>query len=44
MANRLDATTSKQFYGQLKQTVEPVFGISKQALHFRRFLLRDQKK
>ena len=44
MDHQLGVTIGKQLYGQLKQTVEPVFGISKQALHFRRFLLRDQKK
>ena len=44
MAHRLDTTTGKQLYRLRKQTVEPVFGIIKQALGFRRFLLRGQEK
>ena len=34
----------KQLYGLRKQTVESVFGIIKQAIGFRRFLLRGQDK
>ena len=44
MAHRLETARGKQLYGQRKQTVEPVFGIIKEALHFRRFLLRGQEK
>ena len=40
MAHRLDTTDGKQLYGLRKQTVEPAFGIIKQAIGFRRFLLR----
>ena len=44
MAHRLDTAEGKQLYGLRKQTVEPVFGIIKQAIGFRRFLLRGQEK
>lgn len=44
MAHRLDTAGGKQLYGLRKQTVEPVFGIIKQAIGFRRFLLRGQEK
>lgn len=44
MANRLDTAQGKQLYGLRKQTVEPVFGIIKQAIGFRRFLLRGKEK
>jgi len=44
MAHRLDTAAGKQLYGLRKQTVEPAFGIIKQAIGFRRFLLRGQKK
>jgi transposase len=44
MAHRLDTAAGKQLYGLRKQTVEPVFGIIKEALGFRRFLLRGQEK
>ena len=44
MAHRLDTTQGKQLYGLRKQTVEPVFGIIKQAIGFRRFLLRGKEK
>ena len=43
-AHRLDTAEGKQLYGLRKQTVEPVFGIIKQAIGFRRFLLRGQEK
>ena len=43
MVHRL-GTTGKQLYRLRKQTVEPVFGIIKQAPGFRRFLLRGQEK
>lgn len=44
MAHRLDTAQGKQLYSQRKQTVEPVFGIIKQAIGFRRFLLRGKEK
>jgi hypothetical protein len=44
MAHRLDTAGGKQLYGLRKQTVEPVFGIIKEAIGFRRFLLRGQEK
>ena len=44
MAHRLDTAAGKQLYGLRKQTVEPVFGIIKEAIGFRRFLLRGQEK
>lgn len=44
MAHRLDTAEGKQLYGLRKQTVEPVFGIIKQAIGFRRFLLRGKNK
>ena len=43
-AHRLDTAAGKQLYGLRKQTVEPVFGIIKQAIGFRRFLLRGKEK
>jgi hypothetical protein len=44
MAHRLDTAEGKQLYSLRKQTVEPVFGIIKQAIGFRRFLLRGTEK
>lgn len=44
MAHRLDTAKGKQLYGLRKQTVEPVFGIIKQVIGFRRFLLRGKEK
>jgi hypothetical protein len=44
MAHRLDTAEGKQLDGLRKQTVEPVFGIVKEAIGFRRFLLRGQEK
>ena len=40
MAHRLKTPEGKKLYGLRKQTPEPVFGIIKSALGFRRFLLR----
>jgi transposase len=40
MAHRLETRAGKELYGLRKQTVEPVFGIIKEALGFRRFLMR----
>jgi len=44
MAHRLDTAAGKQLYGLRKETVEPVFGIIKQAIGFRQFLLRGKEK
>jgi hypothetical protein len=44
MAHRLATAKGKQLYGPRKQTVEPVFGIIKETIGFRRFLLRGQEK
>jgi transposase len=44
MAHRLETKAGKQLYGLRKQTVEPVFGIIKEVLGFRRFLLRGLEK
>ena len=41
---RLDTAEGKQLYGLRKETVEPVFGIIKEAIGFRRFMLRGQAK
>jgi len=41
---RLDTAEGKQLYGLRKETVEPVFGIIKEAIGFRRFLLRGKAK
>jgi len=40
MRHRLATPAGKAIYGKRKQTVEPVFGIIKEAMGFRRFLLR----
>lgn len=44
MAQRLETKAGRELYGLRKQTVEPVFGIVKEALGFRRFLLRGLEK
>lgn len=44
MAHRLSTKAGQELYGLRKQTVEPVFGIIKEALGFRRFLLRGLEK
>ena len=44
MAWLLDTTAGKELYGLRKETVEPVFGIIKEAIGFRRFLLRGLEK
>lgn len=44
MAWRLQTPEGKTFYGRRKATVEPVFGIIKRAMGFRRFLLRGLEK
>jgi len=44
MRHRLTTPAGKAIYGLRKQTVEPVFGIIKEAMGFRRFLLRGIDK
>jgi hypothetical protein len=44
MIRRLRSAEGKQMYQQRKETVEPVFGIIKQAMGFRQFLLRGLEK
>jgi transposase len=44
MTYRLQTSAGRELYKQRKQTVEPVFGIIKEALGFRRFLLRGLEK
>lgn len=44
MAHRLQTSVGKTLYKLRKQTVEPVFGIIKAGLGFRRFLLRGREK
>ena len=40
MAHRMKTAAGKKFYAQRKSTVEPVFGIIKEVMGFRRFMLR----
>ena len=44
MAHRLKTKAGRADYGLRKQTVEPVFGIIKQVMNFRPFLLRGIEK
>jgi hypothetical protein len=44
MVHRLRSEEGKETYGKRHQTVEPVFGIIKEALGFRQFLLRGIEK
>lgn len=44
MAHRLSTAEGKALYGLRKQTVEPVFGIIKEVIGFRRFMLRGMEK
>ena len=44
MAHRLQTNVGQQLYKLRKQTVEPVFGIIKEVLGFRQFLLRGRNK
>lgn len=44
MAHRLQTKIGKTLYKLRKQTVEPVFGIIKEIMGFRRFLLRGRAK
>jgi hypothetical protein len=40
MAHRMKTEAGKKFYAKRKSTVEPVFGIIKEVMGFRRFMLR----
>ena len=40
MKHRLKTEDGKQFYAKRKSTVEPVFGLIKEVMGFRRFMLR----
>ena len=44
MAHRLKSKAGRELYKLRKQTVEPVFGIIKEVMGFRRFRLRGWKK
>lgn len=44
MAHRMSTKPGQEIYKQRKQTVEPVFGIIKEVMGFRRFSLRGKKK
>jgi hypothetical protein len=44
MREKLDSEAGRKLYAQRKQTVEPMFGIVKQAMGFRQFLLRGVGK
>jgi hypothetical protein len=44
MRSRLQTSQGHQAYDQRKSTIEPVFGIIKEAMGFRRFSLRGLKK
>jgi hypothetical protein len=44
MLHRLKTTLEKRLYKLRMQTVEPVFGIIKEAMGFRRFSLRGHAK
>ncbi len=44
MKERLDSDVGRRLYRLRKQTVEPVFGIIKEAMGLRRFLLRGVRK
>lgn len=44
MAHRLKTQSGRAVYALRKQTVEPVFGIVKQVMKFRQFLLRGAER
>lgn len=44
MKSKLETETGRALYARRKQTVEPVFGIIKQCIGFRQFLLRGVEK
>ena len=43
MEHRMKSNVGREFYAQRKSTVEPVFGIIKEVMGFRRFMLRGLK-
>jgi len=43
MAHKLKSPEGAELYGLRKQTVEPVFGIIKQCMRFRQFLMRGME-
>lgn len=43
MAHKLKSPAGAELYGLRKQTVEPVFGIIKQCMRFRQFLMRGKE-
>lgn len=43
MAHKLKSPVGAELYGLRKQTVEPVFGIIKQCMRFRQFLMRGKE-
>ena len=44
MAHRLETKVGRALYKLRKETVEPLFGIIKEVLGFRRFMLRGEEK
>ena len=44
MRSKMERPENRERYRSRKQTVEPVFGIVKEAMGFRRFLLRGLDK
>jgi len=44
MAHRVSTNAGRERYKQRQQTVEPVFGIIKEAMGFRRFSLRGKAR
>lgn len=44
MSERLSRPENRRLYAQRKQTIEPVFGIIKEAMGFRRFSMRGKSK
>lgn len=44
MKSKLSTPQGRERYGLRKQTVEPVFGIIKEVMRFRQFLMRGQEK
>jgi len=44
MRAKLDTDAGRAIYGKRKQTVEPVFGVIKEVMGFRQFLLRGLER
>lgn len=44
MKEKMELDENRAIYGLRKQTVEPVFGVMKQPMGFRHFLLRGKDK